>query len=381
MNFQLTEDQLMLREMAREVAERDIAPYAADADLNQEFPRRQFEAIRDAGLLGLPFPEEVGGQGATTLDYVIVMEEISRACASTGVTFSVQTSLAGLPLFRFGNDAQKQQFLAPLNRGEKLGAYSLSEANSGTDAASLTCAARRDGDHYVVNGTKMWVTNGYHADTYIVYVTVDPALKHKGITALIIEKGTPGFTFGKKEDKLGIRGSATYELIFQDCRVPVANRLGEEGEGFKIAMWTLDGGRIGIAAQAIGIAQAALDAATRYTQERVQFGKPLSEQQAIAFTLADMATDIEAARLLMYRAAVLKDRGEDHTQAASMAKLLASETAMRVTTQAVQLHGGYGYVREFPVERLMRDAKITEIYEGTSEVQRMVISRAELTAR
>ncbi|MEB3203835.1 MAG: acyl-CoA dehydrogenase family protein [Candidatus Sericytochromatia bacterium] len=381
MNFQLTEDQLMLREMAREVAERDIAPFAADADLNQEFPRRQFEAIRDAGLLGLPFPEEVGGQGATTLDYVIVMEEISRACASTGVTFSVQTSLAGLPLFRFGNEAQRQQFLAPLNRGEKLGAYSLSEANSGTDAASLTCAARRDGDHYVVNGTKMWVTNGYHADTYIVYVTVDPALKHKGITALIIEKGTPGFTFGKKEDKLGIRGSATYELVFQDCRVPVANRLGEEGEGFKIAMWTLDGGRIGIAAQAIGIAQAALDAATRYTQERVQFGKPLSEQQAIAFTLAEMATDIEAARLLMYRAAVLKDQGEDHTQAASMAKLLASETAMRVTTQAVQLHGGYGYVREFPVERLMRDAKITEIYEGTSEVQRMVISRAELSVR
>jgi acyl-CoA dehydrogenase len=227
----------------------------------------------------------------------------------------------------------------------------------------------------------MWVTNGYHADTYIVYVTVDPALKHKGITALIIEKGTPGFTFGKKEDKLGIRGSATYELVFQDCRVPVANRLGEEGEGFKIAMWTLDGGRIGIAAQAIGIAQAALDAATRYTQERVQFGKPLSEQQAIAFTLAEMATDIEAARLLMYRAAVLKDQGEDHTQAASMAKLLASETAMRVTTQAVQLHGGYGYVREFPVERLMRDAKITEIYEGTSEVQRMVISRAELSVR
>ncbi|MBM3259644.1 MAG: acyl-CoA dehydrogenase family protein [Candidatus Sericytochromatia bacterium] len=381
MNFQLTEDQLMLREMAREVAERDIAPFAADADLNQEFPRRQFEAIRDAGLLGLPFPEEVGGQGATTLDYVIVMEEISRACASTGVTFSVQTSLAGLPLFRFGNEAQRQQFLAPLNRGEKLGAYSLSEANSGTDAASLTCAARRDGDHYVVNGTKMWVTNGYHADTYIVYVTVDPALKYKGITALIIEKGTPGFTFGKKEDKLGIRGSATYELVFQDCRVPVANRLGEEGEGFKIAMWTLDGGRIGIAAQAIGIAQAALDAATRYTQERVQFGKPLSEQQAIAFTLAEMATDIEAARLLMYRAAVLKDEGEDHTQAASMAKLLASETAMRVTTQAVQLHGGYGYVREFPVERLMRDAKITEIYEGTSEVQRMVISRAELSVR
>jgi acyl-CoA dehydrogenase len=381
MDFDLTEEQLMLREMVRELAERDIAPFAAESDKSQEFPRRQFQALADAELLGIPFPEQYGGMGGSYLDYVLALEEVCRACASTGVTMSVQISLAGNPLYRFGTEEQKHNFLAPLCRGAKIGAYSLSEANSGTDAASLKCQAKRDGDFYVINGTKLWVTNGFHADTYIVYTTVDPGLKHKGITALIVEKGTPGFSFGKKEDKLGIRASSTYELIFNDCRVPVANRLGEEGEGFKVAMWTLDGGRIGIAAQAIGIAQAALDASLKYAKERETFGKPLADHQAIQFALAEMATDIEAARLLTWRAASLKDRGEDHIQAASMAKLFASETAMSVTTKAVQLHGGYGYVTEFPVERLMRDAKITEIYEGTSEAQRMVISRAELATR
>jgi len=380
-DFDLTDEQQMLRDMVRELCERDIAPLAAHTDKAQEFPRKQFEALAAADLLGIPFPEQYGGMGGSYLDYVIALEEVCRACASTGVTMSVQISLASNPLFKFGTEEQKQKFLAPLCRGEKIGAYSLSEANSGTDAAALECQARREGDEYVINGTKLWVTNGFYADTYIVYVTLNPALKHKGITALVVEKGTPGFTFGKKEDKLGIRGSATYELIFKDCRVPVGNRLGEEGEGFKIAMWTLDGGRIGISAQAIGIAQAALDASIKFAQERMTFGKSLAEHQAIQFTLAEMATDIEAARLLCWRAASLKDRGEDHIQAASMSKLFASEASMWITTKAVQLHGGYGYVSEFPVERLMRDAKITEIYEGTSEAQRMVISRAELAAK
>ncbi|MBI6545973.1 MAG: acyl-CoA dehydrogenase family protein [Cyanobacteria bacterium NC_groundwater_1444_Ag_S-0.65um_54_12] len=381
MNFELTEEQRMLREMVRELAEREIAPHAAAADKDQEFPLRQFRALASNDLLGIPFPEQYGGMGGSYLDYVLALEEVCRACASTGVTMSVQISLASAPLSRFGTPEQKQRFLVPLCRGEKIGAYSLSEANSGTDAAALVCQARREGDSYVMNGTKLWVTNGFYADTYIVYTTGDPGLRHKGITALIVEKGTPGFTFGKKEDKLGIRGSATYELIFQNCRVPVENRLGGEGEGFKIAMWTLDGGRIGIAAQAIGIAQAALDACVQYVKQRETFGKPLAEHQAIQFYLADMNTDIEAARLLCWRAAALKSAGEDHTRIAAIAKLFASEVAMQVTNKAVQIHGGYGFTKEFPVERLMRDAKITEIYEGTSEALRMVIARAELAVR
>lgn len=381
MDFILTEEQQMLREMVRELAEREIAPLAQETDKNQEFPARQFRALAEADLLGIPFPEEYGGMGGSYLDYVVALEEISRACASTGVTFSVQISLAANPINRFGTEEQKQKFLKPLCKGERIGAYSLSEANSGTDAASLVCRARREGEEYVLNGTKMWVTNGFHADTYVVYCTLDPALRHKGITAFIVEKGTPGFTFGKKEDKLGIRGSATYELIFQDCRIPAANLLGKEGEGFKIAMWTLDGGRIGIGAQAVGIAQAALDACLKYVKERETFGKPLAEHQAIEFMLAEMASEIEAARLMTWYAASLKDRGEEHTAAASKAKLFASEMAMWVTTKAVQIHGGYGYVTEYPVERLMRDAKITEIYEGTSEAQRMVISRGELATK
>ncbi len=381
MDIALTESQVMLRDMVRELASREIAPLAAQADREQEFPMRQFRALAAADLLGIPFPEEVGGMGGSTVDYVIALEEVCRACASTGVTMSVQTSLAASPIYRFGTQDQKKRYLEPLCRGERLGAYSLSEPGSGTDAAALACVAHRDGDDYVLTGTKVFVTNGFHADVYIVYATVDPALKHKGITAFIVEKGTPGFSFGKKEDKLGIRASSTYELLFKDCRVPAANRLGAEGEGFKIAMWTLDGGRIGISAQAIGIAQAALDACLRYTDERETFGKRLSDHQAIAFMLAEMATDIEAARLLCWRAASLKDAGKDHGEAASIAKLFASEMAMRTTTKAVQIHGGYGYTTDFPVERLMRDAKITEIYEGTSEAQRMVISRAELAAR
>lgn len=378
MDFQLTDEQQMVKEMARDLADRVIAPRAAELDKDARFPMDNFKALAENGMLGIPFPEEYNGAGADYVTYVLALEEICRACASTGVTMSVQTSLAGAPINQFGTPEQKAKYLAPLLAGETIGAYSLSEVAAGTDAASLKCRAVKDGDDYVLTGTKMWVTNGYYADTYVVYATLDPALGHKGITAFIVEKGTPGFTFGKKEDKLGIRASSTYELVFDSCRVSAANRLGEEGQGFKIAMWTLDGGRIGIAAQAIGIAQAALDQAVKYTQERKQFGKALSDNQAIAFYLAEMATDIEAARQLIHRAAYLKDQGKNHTQAASMAKLLASETAMWVTTKGVQLHGGYGFTTDFPAERFMRDAKITEIYEGTSEVQRMVIARNEL---
>ncbi|MNR94198.1 Acyl-CoA dehydrogenase [compost metagenome] len=380
MDFQLTEDQKMIQEMARDLANKVVAPRADQIDKTGTFPMENFKVLAENGLLGIPFSEKYNGAGADYVSYVVALEEICRACASTGVTMSVQTSLASAPINQFGTEEQKQKYLAPLLAGETIGAYSLSEAGAGTDAAGLKCRALKDGDDYVLTGTKMWVSNGYYADTYVVYATLDPELGHKGITAFIVEKDTPGFTFGKKEDKLGIRGSSTYELIFDGCRVPAANRLGDEGQGFKIAMWTLDGGRIGIAAQAIGIAQAALDAAVSYTQERKQFGKPLSANQAVAFSIAEMATDIEAARLLMYRAASLKDQGQNHTQAASMAKLFASETAMWVSTKAVQLHGGYGYTTDYPVERFMRDAKITEIYEGTSEVQRIVISRNELTS-
>ena len=380
MDFQLTEDQKMIQEMARDLANKVVAPRADQIDKTGTFPMENFKVLAENGLLGIPFSEKYNGAGADYVSYVVALEEICRACASTGVTMSVQTSLASAPINQFGTEEQKQKYLAPLLAGETIGAYSLSEAGAGTDAAGLKCRAVKDGDDYVLTGTKMWVSNGYYADTYVVYATLDPELGHKGITAFIVEKGTPGFTFGKKEDKLGIRGSSTYELIFDGCRVPAANRLGDEGQGFKIAMWTLDGGRIGIAAQAIGIAQAALDATVSYTQERKQFGKPLAANQAVAFAIAEMATDIEAARLLMYRAASLKDQGQNHTQAASMAKLFASETAMWVSTKAVQLHGGYGYTTDYPVERFMRDAKITEIYEGTSEVQRIVISRNELTS-
>ncbi|MBO9539416.1 acyl-CoA dehydrogenase [bacterium] len=378
MDFQLTEEQQMLKEMARDLADRVIAPRAEHLDKTGEYPMENFKVLAENGLLGIPFSEEYGGAGADYVSYVIALEEICRACASTGVTMSVQTSLASAPLNQFGTHEQKLKYLKPLLEGEKIGAYSLSEVGAGTDAASLKCRAVKDGDDYVLTGTKMWVTNGYYADTYIVFATLDPSLGAKGITAFIVEKGTPGFTFGKKEDKLGIRASSTYELVFDGCRVPAANRLGDEGQGFKIAMWTLDGGRIGISAQALGIAQAALDQAIKYTQERKQFGKSISDNQAIQFYLAEMATDIEAARLLMYRAASLKDQGKNHTQAASMAKLMASETAMWVSTKGVQLHGGYGFTTDFPAERFMRDAKITEIYEGTSEVQRMVIARNEL---
>ena len=380
MEFKLTEEQQMLKDMARDMADKIFAPKAMELDKTGTFPMENCKVLAENGMLGIPFPEKYNGAGADYLSYVIALEEVCRACASTGVTMSAQTSLAGAPLNQFGTEDQKRKYLAPLLAGEKIGAYSLSEASAGTDAASLKCRAVKDGDDYILTGTKMWVTNGGYADIYILYATLDPSMGHKGITAFIVEKDTPGFTFGKKEEKLGIRASSTRELVFDRCRIPAGNRLGEEGQGFKIAMWTLDGGRIGIASQAVGIAQAAFDQALKYTQERQQFGKALSDNEAVQFMLAEMATDIEAARLLVYRAATLKDQGKPHGQSASMAKLFASETAMWVSTKGVQLHGGYGYTTDYPAERFMRDAKITEIYEGTSEVQRMVIARAELAS-
>jgi acyl-CoA dehydrogenase len=308
------------------------------------------------------------------LSYVIAVEELSRVCASTGVTLSAHISLASWPLHRFGTPEQKERFLRPLAEGKKLGAFGLTEPGSGSDAAGMKTTAVRDGDDYILNGSKIFITNGGEAEIYIVFAVTDPSLKHKGVTAFIVEKGTPGFSVGKKEKKLGIRSSPTTEIIFEECRIPKSQRLGEEGEGFKIAMMTLDGGRNGIAAQAVGIAQGAFDLALGYAKERKQFGQPISKLQAIQFKLADMATQIEAARLLTYQAAWLESQGLSYGKASAMAKLFASDVAMRVTTEAVQIFGGYGYTREYPVERMMRDAKITQIYEGTNEIQRLVIS-------
>ena len=334
--------------------------------------------MKTAGLLGVPFAKEYGGEGGDNLGYAMTVEEISKVCATSGVIISAHTSLGASPINEFGTEEQKQKYLVPLAKGEKLGAFGLTEPNAGTDASAQQTTAVLDGDEYVLNGTKIFITNGGVADIYIVMAMTDKTLGTRGISAFIVEKDTPGFTFGPKEKKLGIRGSATTELIFQDCRIPKENLLAKVGHGFKIAMKTLDGGRIGIAAQALGIAQGALDETVAYVKERKQFGRPISAFQNTQFELADMASRIEAARLLVYKAAWKKDNGLPYSVDAATAKLFAAETAMYVTTKAVQLHGGYGYTRDYPVERMMRDAKITEIYEGTSEVQKMVISAALL---
>lgn len=375
MDFKLTEEHDMMRKMVREFALKEVAPTAAERDEEERFDRGIFDKMGELGLTGIPWPEEEGGSGADYLSYVIAVEELSRVCASTGVTLSAHISLAGWPLHTFATPEQKQTFLRPMAEGKKLGAYALTEPGSGSDAAAMRTTAVRDGDSYVLNGTKIFTTNGGEAETYIVFAVTDPEKGHRGITAFIVEKGTPGFRFGKKEKKLGIRSSPTVELLFENCRIPVDNRLGAEGQGFKIAMMTLDGGRTGIAAQAVGIAQGALDAAVAYAKQREQFGRPISQFQAIQFKLADMATRVEAARLLTYRAAWLESAGEPYGKASAMAKMYASDTAMYVTTEAVQVFGGYGYTREYPVERMMRDAKITQIYEGTNEIQRLVVAR------
>ncbi len=378
MIFELTEEQNLIRDMVRQFAETEVAPSARIRDEEERFDRAlMFDRLAELGLTGIVFPEEYGGGGADYISYAIAVEELSRVCASTGVTLSAHLSLGANPIYLFGNEEQKQQFLAPLARGEKMGAFGLTEPAAGTDAGGTKTTAVKDGDSWLLNGTKIFITNAGEAETYVVFARTDKnAQKHHGISAFIVEKGTPGFSFGKKEAKMGIRSSPTMELVFENCRIPAAQLLGEEGQGFKIAMKTLDGGRIGIASQALGIAQGALEAAVNYARERKQFESPISRFQGVQFQLADMATQIEASRLLVYSAAFKASNGISYSQASAMAKLMASETAMRVTTQAVQIFGGYGYTREFPVERMMRDAKITEIYEGTSEVQRMVIGSA-----
>ncbi len=375
MDFKLTEEHEMIRKMVRDFAKNEVEPSAAQRDEEAHFDRGIFDKMAELGLAGIPFPEEYGGIGSDYIAYAIAVEELSRVDASVGVTLSAHTSLGCWPIYKFGTEEQKQKYLRPLAQGEKIGAFGLTEPSAGSDAGGTKTTARLEGDHYVLNGSKIFITNGGYADIYIVFASTDLTQKTKGISAFIVESSFPGFSVGKHENKMGIRASATTELIFEDCIVPAENLLGKEGEGFKIAMMTLDGGRNGIASQALGIAQGALDAAVDYAKERVQFGKPIALQQGIGFKLADMATSVEAARLLTYQAAWLESNGLSYSKESAMSKLFAGDTAMKVTTEAVQIFGGYGYTKDFPVERYMRDAKITQIYEGTQEVQRLVISR------
>lgn len=387
MDFTLCKEHEMARTLFREFAEKEVKPLAQEVDETEIFPRGTVEKMAKNGFLGIPVLKEYGGQGCDALTYVLCVEELSKVCGTTGVIVSAHTSLCCDPIQTYGTEEQKQKYLVPLAKGEKLGAFGLTEPGAGTDAQGQQTKAVLDGDEWVINGSKIFITNGKEADVYVIFAvtgTIEKGPKKiKEISAFIVEKGTPGFSFGTKEKKMGIRGSSTYELIFTDCRIPKENMLGRQGQGFKIAMHTLDGGRIGIAAQALGIAEGALERTIAYTKERKQFGKSIAAQQNTQFQLADMATKVKAAQLLVYRAAMKKaeyaaNPKVSYSEEAAMAKLYAAEVAMEVTTKAVQLHGGYGYTREYDVERMMRDAKITEIYEGTSEVQRMVISAALL---
>jgi butyryl-CoA dehydrogenase len=378
MDFELTDEQQLIRDAVREFAQAEVTPIAAELDRDHRFPHELLPRLAEMNLMGMPYPEKVGGAGADYVSYVIAVEELSRACASTGVILSAHTSLATWPVFKFGTEAQKDRYLHDMASGLRLGAFALTEPGAGTDAAAGTATAMLHADGYALNGSKMFITNAPFAEVYIVFAKTDPERGTRGLSAFIVEKDTPGFSVGEAEHKLGIRGSSTPPVYFSDCRVPKDALLGEEGDGFKIAMATLDGGRIGIAAQALGIAQAALDASVAYARERVQFGKPIATLQAIQWMIADMATEIDAARLLVYRAASCVDNGRPYSTEGAMAKLFASETATRVAGKAIQIHGGYGYTESYPVERNYRDAKITEIYEGTSEVQRMVIARSSL---
>ena len=374
MNFVLSKEQEMARTLFHDFAENEVKPLAQEVDETERFPEETVEKMKKLGFMGIPQPKEYGGQGCDTLTYVLCVEELSKVCATTGVIVSAHTSLGSDPIKKFGTPEQIQKYLVPLASGEKLGAFGLTEPNAGTDASGQQTKAVLEGDHYVLNGSKIFITNGGKADIYIIFAMTDKSKGTRGISAFIVEKDFPGFRIGTKEKKMGIRGSSTTELIFENCIVPKENLLGKEGQGFKIAMQTLDGGRIGIAAQALGIAEAAFEETVKYVKERKQFGRPIAKFQNTQFVLADLKTKIEAAKLLVYRAAVAKDTQKIYSVEAAMAKLMAAEVAMEVTTKAVQLHGGYGYTREYPVERMMRDAKSTEIYEGTSEVQRMVIS-------
>ncbi len=383
MDFQLSKEHEMARKLFQDFAQNEVKPLAQETDETETFPRATVEKMQKYGFMGIAVPKEYGGQGCDPLTYVMCVEEMAKVCGTTAVIVSAHSSLCCDPILHYGTEEQKQKFLVPLAKGEKLGAFGLTEPGAGTDAQGQQTKAVLDGDEYVLNGSKCFITNGKEADIYIIFAVTDIVTDAKGrskkiISAFIVEKGTPGFTFGTKEKKMGIRGSSTYELIFTDCRIPKENLLGKLGEGFKIAMHTLGGGRIGIAAQALGIAEGALDLTIAYTKERKQFGKSIAAQQNTAFQIANMATRIEAAKMLVYAAAKAKETQKVYTVEAAKAKLFAAETAMAVTTECVQLHGGYGYIREYDVERMMRDAKITEIYEGTSEVQRMVISGALL---
>lgn len=378
MHFELSEEQFMIRQAARDFAQTELKPGVIERDEHQKFPAEQVKQMGELGFMGMMVPPEYGGSGMDAISYVLVMEELSKIDASASVVVSVNNSLVCYGLEKFGTEEQKQKYLVPLAKGEKIGAFCLSEPEAGSDATSQRTSAIDMGDYYLLNGTKNWITNGGTASTYLVIAQTDASKKHHGINALIVEKGMEGFTIGPKENKLGIRGSDTHSLMFTDVKVPKENRIGQDGFGFKFAMKTLEGGRIGIASQALGIAAGAYELALQYAKERKAFGKSISDLQAIQFKLADMATEIEAARLLCLKAAWLKDHDQPYAQASSMAKLYASEVAMRTTVEAVQIHGGYGFVKEYHVERLMRDAKITQIYEGTSEIQKIVISREVL---
>ena len=374
MNLRFTEEQEMMRKMVRDFAQAEIAPFVEKMEQG-EFPREILRKMGELGLMGIPIPEKYGGSEMDFTSYIIAIHELSRVSATVGVILSVHTSVGTNPILYFGTEEQKQKYIPKLASGEYLGAFCLTEPSAGSDAGSLKSRAVKDGDHYVINGSKVFITNAGEADVYIVFASTNPELGSKGISAFIVEKDTPGLVFGKDEHKMGLHGSRTLQLTFEDMRVPSENLLGNEGEGFKIAMANLDAGRIGIASQALGIAEAAFEAAASYAKERVQFGKPIAAQQGVGFKLADMATSVEAAKLLIYRAADMRQRGIKCGLEASMAKLFASKTAVDVSTEAIQVFGGYGYTEDYPVERYFRDAKITEIYEGTSEIQRIVISK------
>ena len=378
MDFSLSKTEILFRQMIREFAEKEVKPLAAEIDEEERFPLETVEKMARLGIMGIPFPAEYGGAGGNNILYTMAVEELSRVCATTGVIVSAHTSLCAAPIYEFGTEDQRKSYLPKLCSGEWIGAFGLTEPNAGTDASAQQTMAVWEGDHYVLNGTKIFITNAAYANVYIVMAMTDKSLGTKGISAFIVERDFPGFSIGKKEKKMGIRGSATCELIFENCIVPKENLLGKLGGGFGIAMKTLDGGRIGIASQALGIAQGAMDETVKYVKERKQFGKSIGKFQNTQFQLADLETKIQASRLLVRMAAYKKDQKQSYSVDAAQAKLFAAETAMEMTTKAVQFHGGYGYTREYPVERMMRDAKITEIYEGTSEVQRMVIAGALL---
>jgi len=376
MDFSLSQDQKMIREMVREFATKELEPIAAEIDESREFPHASLKKMADLGLMGVVIPEQYGGAGMDFTSLAIIVEEISRVCASTGVITAVNNSLVAYPIYQFGTEEQRKKYLPDLCSGKKIGAIGITEANAGSDPASMETTAVLEGDHYKLNGAKLWITNGEAADTFVIFAYTDPSVRHKGMSAFIVEKAHPGFSVGKHENLMGIRATGNCELIFDDCMVPKENILGEEGQGFKIVMHTLDVSRIDIGAQGVGIAQGAVDAAAKYAKERVQFGKPIAEFQMVQDMIAEMATQTDAARLLVYRAATMKDAGvERFTREAAMAKYYAAEVVVDVTRKAVQIHGGYGYSKDYPVERMYRDAKIIEIYEGTSQVQKLVIAR------